>query len=84
MPSRREHLLDAAIRVLGERGVRAVTHRAVDAEAGVGTGLTANYFPTREALFEAIVARFSQRERANFDDIAATVCPTSAAELVAR
>jgi AcrR family transcriptional regulator len=79
--SRRELLLDAAIRVLGERGVRAVTHRAVDAEAGVGAGSTANYFPTREALFEAIVERFSQRERADFDDIASTVCPTSAAEL---
>jgi DNA-binding transcriptional regulator YbjK len=36
MTSRREHLLDAAIRVLGEGGVRAVTHRAVDAEAGLG------------------------------------------------
>ena len=67
--------------MLGERGVRAVTHRAVDAEAGVGAGSTANYFPTREALFEAIVERFSQRERANFDDIASTVCPTSPAEL---
>jgi len=58
-----------------------VTHRAVDAEAGVAAGSTANYFSTREALFEAIVERFSQRERANFDDIAATVCPTSPAEL---
>ena len=58
-----------------------MTHRAVDAEAGFSAGLTANYFPTREALFEAIVERFSQRERANFDDIAATVCPTSPAEL---
>jgi AcrR family transcriptional regulator len=81
VPRRRELLLDAAIRVLGERGVRAVTHRAVDAEAGFGAGSTANYFPTREALFEAIVERFSQRERANFDDIAATICPTSPAEL---
>jgi AcrR family transcriptional regulator len=81
MSSRRELLLDAAIRVLGERGVRAVTHRAVDAEAGVGAGSTANYFSTREALFEAIVERFSQRERANFNDIASTVCPTSPADL---
>ena len=58
-----------------------MTHRAVDAEAGVGAGSTANYFSTREALFEAIVERFSQRERANFDDIASTVCPISPAEL---
>jgi DNA-binding transcriptional regulator YbjK len=79
--SRRELLLDAAIRVLGERGVRAVTHRAVDAEAGVGAGSTANYFATREALFQAIVERFAQRERADFEEVAARVCPTSAAEL---
>jgi AcrR family transcriptional regulator len=79
--SRRELLLDAAIRVLGERGVRAVTHRAVDAEAGVGAGSTANYFATRDALFAAIVERFAQRERANFEDVAARVCPTSPAEL---
>ena len=81
MTSRRELLLDAAIRVLGERGVRAVTHRAVDAEAGVGAGSTANYFSSRDALFEAIVERFAERERANFDEVAATVCPTSPAEL---
>jgi AcrR family transcriptional regulator len=79
--SRRELLLDAAIRLLGERGVRAVTHRAVDAEAGVGAGSTANYFATRDALFQGIVERFAQRERANFEEIAARVCPTSAAEL---
>jgi AcrR family transcriptional regulator len=81
MSSRRELLLDAAIHVLGDQGVRAVTHRAIDAEAGVGAGSTSNYFSTREHLFEAIVDRFSERERVNFDEIAATVCPTSPAEL---
>ena len=75
------HLLDAAIRVLGERGVRAVTHRAVDAEAGVSAGSTANYFSTREGLFAAIVERFSERERRNFDDLAATLSVTSPVEL---
>ena len=72
-----KHLLDAAIRVLGERGVRAVTHRAVDAEAGVGAGSTANYFSTREALFAAIVERFAERERQNFEELATTVVPTT-------
>jgi AcrR family transcriptional regulator len=79
--TRRELLLDGAIQVLGERGVRAVTHRAVDAEAGVGTGSTANYFPTREALFVAIVERFAERERQNFEELAITVVPTTPAEL---
>jgi AcrR family transcriptional regulator len=74
-------LLDAAIQVLGERGVRALTHRAVDAEAGVAAGSTANYFPTREALFEAIVVRVSALERDRFDELAAKVVPATPAEL---
>lgn len=74
-------LLDAAIQILGERGVRAVTHRAVDAEAGVGAGSTANHFSTREALFAAIVERFAERERQNFEELATTVVPTNPAEL---
>jgi len=79
--NRRQILLDAAIGVLGEGGVRALTHRAVDAEAGVAAGSTANYFPTREALFEAIVERVSALERDHFDELAAKVVPTTAAEL---
>jgi len=81
MSPRRELLLDAAIRVLGERGVRAVTHRAVDAEAAVAAGSTANYFGTRDALFQAIVERFVERERANFEEFVVTVRPTSTADL---
>jgi AcrR family transcriptional regulator len=74
-------LLDAAIKVLGERGMRALTHRAVDAEAGVAAGSTANYFPTREGLLEAVVEQVSAMERARFDEIAAKVCPATPAEL---
>src|SRR5215470_4688757 len=81
MPNRRETLLDAAIGVLGERGVRALTHRAVDAEASVSAGSTANYFPTREALLEAIVERVSAMERDRFDEVAVKVCPVTPAEL---
>jgi DNA-binding transcriptional regulator YbjK len=79
--NRRETLLDAAVRVLGGRGMRALTHRAVDAEAGVPVGSTANYFSSRESLLEAIVEWVSARERANFDEVARTVCPTTPAEL---
>ena len=81
MTNRRERLLEAAIRVLGERGMRALTHRAVDAEAGVAAGSAANYFSTREALFEAIVERVAAMERDHFDEVAAKVCPTAPAEL---
>src|SRR5262249_50529082 len=81
MSNRRETLLDAAIQVLGEHGIRALTHRAVDAEAGVPAGSTANYFPTRDSLLEAIVDRVSTLERRRFDEIAAQVRPATPAEL---
>ena len=61
--------------------MRALTHRAVDAEAGVAAGSAANYFPTREALLEAIVERVSAMERDRFDELAADVCPVTSAEL---
>jgi AcrR family transcriptional regulator len=78
--TRKEILLDAAIRVLGSRGMRALTHRAVDAEAGLAAGSAANYFPTREALLEAIASRVSAIERGHFDEIAAEVCPATPAD----
>jgi DNA-binding transcriptional regulator YbjK len=81
MGSRRDTLLDAAIRVLGERGMRALTHRAVDAEAGVPAGSTVNYFSSRNALFEAIVERVSTLERSHFDELAVAVAPASPGEL---
>ncbi len=58
-----------------------MTHRAVDAQAGLGAGSAANYFSSRDALFAAIVERFAERERANFEEVAVTVCPTSRGEL---
>ena len=81
MPARRDDLLDAAIRVLGEHGIHALTHRAVDAAAGVPAGSASNHFRTRDALLNAVVERFAARERANWEDIAARVCPTTPAEL---
>ncbi|MFC7482775.1 TetR/AcrR family transcriptional regulator [Luedemannella flava] len=58
MVNRRDDLLDAAITVLGEGGMRALTHRAVDAAAGLPAGSTSNYFRTRDALLGAVIDRF--------------------------
>ncbi len=80
--NRRADLLDAAITVLGERGFRALTHRAVDAAADLPVGSASNLFRTREALLDAVVERFAARERAVWEDIAARVCPTTPWELV--
>jgi DNA-binding transcriptional regulator YbjK len=81
MSSRRDDLLDAAIRIVGEHGIRGLTHRAVDAAAGVPAGSTSNYFRTSEALLFAVVDRFAIRERANWEEVAAAVDPTTPREL---
>lgn len=58
---RRSALADAGIRVLATEGARGLTHRAVDAEAGTPRGTASNYFPTRDDLISALVARIGER-----------------------
>jgi AcrR family transcriptional regulator len=79
--NRREELLDAAISVLGERGIHGLTHRAVDAAAGLPVGSTSNNFRTRDALLNAVVERISDRERANWENLATTIYPVTPQEL---
>lgn len=47
---RREQLMAAAARVVAEQGLRGLTHRAVDREAGVSEGSCSAYYRTRKAL----------------------------------
>lgn len=47
-------ILDAGIRVISKGGMRGLTHRAVDAEAGIPEGSTSGYYRTRMALVVAI------------------------------
>jgi DNA-binding transcriptional regulator YbjK len=75
MVSRRDEVLDAAIDVLGTTGMHGVTHRAVDAAAGLPSGSTSNLFRTRDALLGAVVARFVAREQAHWEAITADVFP---------
>jgi DNA-binding transcriptional regulator YbjK len=55
--SRRELAASAALTVLAVAGSRGLTHRAVDAEAGLPPGSTSNYFRTRSSLLEAALHR---------------------------
>lgn len=65
---------DAAITVLAERGMRGLTHRAVDEVAGLATGSTSYYARTRAALLELVVTRLAELEEA---DYAATPQPST-------
>ncbi|MFF2437888.1 TetR/AcrR family transcriptional regulator [Streptomyces sp. NPDC058107] len=60
--SRTELITDAALALLAERGMRGLTHRAVDERAGLPQGSTSNYARTRQALLEATVRRLAERE----------------------
>ncbi|MEV4294819.1 TetR/AcrR family transcriptional regulator [Microbispora rosea] len=57
---------DAAIAILAERGMRGLTHRAVDEAAGLPPGSTSNHARTRAALLELTLARLAEREEAVF------------------
>jgi AcrR family transcriptional regulator len=79
--NRREQLLDTAIRLIGERGIHGLTHRSLDAAARVPAGSSSNHFRTRDALLDAVVERFAARERANWEELAARMVPTTPQEL---
>ncbi len=55
--SGRDALLEATIEVVGEKGLRGLTFRAVGEKAGVNNSLIAHYFGTRDALIEAAFDR---------------------------
>lgn len=59
---RRTLLADAGIEIVAEHGLRGLTHRAVDAAAGVPVGSTSNHFRSRAALVEALAQRIEARE----------------------
>ena len=50
-------LLDAAAKLFAERGFDRTTVRDIAGEAGVNQALLFRYFGTKEALFEAVMAR---------------------------
>jgi DNA-binding transcriptional regulator YbjK len=61
---RRAAIADAAIHLVATRGLRGLTHRAVDTEAGLPPGSTSYYLRTRDALLTACVTRMLERDLA--------------------
>ncbi|GAT70752.1 tetR family transcriptional regulator [Planomonospora sphaerica] len=63
MKSQRAELVaETAITLLAERGMRGLTHRAVDEAAGLPPGSTSNLARTRSALLELALARLTELE----------------------
>lgn len=80
MSDRRTQLADAALAVVSTQGLKGLTHRAVDAQAGVAVGTTSNYFRNRAALVGAAVDRVEELDSLLLQQGQREI-PTSAAAL---
>ncbi len=83
---RSDLVADTAIALLAERGMRGLTHRAVDEAAGLPPGSTSNLARTRAALLELTLARLTELEFTVFDPeaLASPVTADGVARVVAR
>ena len=66
---RRLELVIAAQRVVGAGGLRALTHRAVDADAGLPEGSCSSYYRTKVALLGALTEHIGHQLRVSVLDL---------------
>ncbi|MEW2391477.1 TetR family transcriptional regulator [Streptomyces venezuelae] len=59
-PERRQRIIDAAIRVVGARGIAGLSHRSVAAEADVPLGSTTYHFKTLDELLTAALRQSNE------------------------
>lgn len=59
-PERRQRIIDAAIRVVGARGLAGLSHRTVAAEADVPLGSTTYHFKTLDELMVAALRQANE------------------------
>ncbi|MFJ3964441.1 TetR/AcrR family transcriptional regulator [Streptomyces sp. NPDC090036] len=59
-PDRRQRIIDAAIRVVGERGIAGLSHRSAAAEADVPLGSTTYHFKTLDDLLVAALQQANE------------------------
>ncbi|WP_051551397.1 TetR/AcrR family transcriptional regulator [Nocardioides sp. URHA0020] len=74
---RRRTLLDAALHVIADEGLKGLTHRAVDRRAGLPEGSCSAYWRTRSALEAALTEYVAASLLADVDGLTAQidVCP---------
>ncbi|ATL26855.1 TetR/AcrR family transcriptional regulator [Streptomyces formicae] len=59
-PDRRQRIIDAAIRVVGRKGIGGLSHRSVAAEADVPLGSTTYHFTTLDELLVAALRQSNE------------------------
>ncbi len=68
--SRREDLINAALKLIGDGGPQAATVRAIADEAGVTAGLIRHYFNTKEELVRTAYQSLMTRLNTQSSDVA--------------
>ncbi|MET9960822.1 TetR family transcriptional regulator [Streptomyces sp. NPDC006326] len=79
-PDRRQRIIDAAIRVVGAKGIAGLSHRSVAAEADVPLGSTTYHFETLDDLLVAAL----RQANAGFAPVPEAVCGAELAAELAR
>ncbi|MBX3142618.1 MAG: hypothetical protein KF813_02590 [Trueperaceae bacterium] len=82
---RRSEIAEAGIRLIASRGVRSLTHRAIDSELNLAPGSTSYYARTRHDLVTLIVKRLAARTTLEMDAarLPSSLTPAQAAAIVA-
>jgi DNA-binding transcriptional regulator YbjK len=84
MRDRRTELMDAALLVVADKGMKGLTHRAVDAAAKLPEGTTSNYYRNRATLVEAVLDRLLELDAALLQDQGPAGPPQNIEELAAQ
>src|ERR1700755_62750 len=75
--ARMELLLRAAVHVVAEQGLRGLTHRAVDRQAGLPEGSCSAYLRTREALLDGVTEYVAEHVKAHCRELADELAVTA-------
>lgn len=70
---RRREILDAAVVVLAGHGLKGLTHRGIDRQAGLPEGSSSAYFRSRAALQQAVAEHVSDRLVQDVADLSDTL-----------
>ena len=79
MSAIKSRVVEAAIDLVGTKGLRALTHARVDERAGLPKGSTSNYFRSHQALLAGVVDGIVDRE---LPSVGVAFSPSTPEELV--
>jgi len=74
---RKGEIVRATLRLIGDRGTEAVTHRAVAREAGVPLSATTYYFDSRDELLQQALLLAAREETERLEELVLQLAPLS-------